>query len=86
MRVRFWLTGTGLVNDNRGSAETRPTVDPYIHRSDDETGLLRRVEDQSVPLAFDVIIFRLLSDIKAIKLQLSGQLFLSLEDDQRNLT
>lgn len=46
---------------------------------------LRGVEDQSVPLAFDVIIFRLLGDIKPIKLQLSGQLFLSLEDDQRNL-
>lgn len=46
---------------------------------------LRRVEHQSVPLALDVIVFRLLSDIKTIKLQLPAELLLSLEDDQRDL-
>ena len=49
------------------------------------TGLLRSVEHQPVPLALDVLILRLLSDIETIKLQLSGQLLLSLEDDQRDL-
>lgn len=44
-------------------------------------GLLRCVEHQSVPLALDVIVLRLLSDVEAVKLQLPGQLFLSLEDD-----
>lgn len=39
---------------------------------DNVTELLRGVEHQSVPLALDVIILRLLSDIETIKLQLSG--------------
>lgn len=47
--------------------------------------ILRSVEHQSVPLALDVIVLRLLSDIQAIKLQLSGQLLLSFEDNQRDL-
>lgn len=50
------------------SVESRPTADPYIHWSDDVTGFLRSVEDQSVPLAFNVIIFRLLRHINSIKL------------------
>lgn len=36
-------------------------------------------------MALDVIFLRLLSDIETIKLQLSGQLLLSLEDNQRDL-
>lgn len=55
------------------------------HLSKSETGFLRRVEHQSVPLALDVVILRLLSDVQAIKLQLSGQLFLSLKDNQGDL-
>lgn len=46
---------------------------------------LRCVYHQSVPLAFDVIILWLFSDVKTIKLQLSRQLFLSLKNDQWNL-
>ena len=51
-----------------------------IHES-----ILRSVEHQSVPLALDVVVFRLLSDIESIKLQFSGQFLLSLEDNQRDL-
>lgn len=54
--------------------------------NDTETWVLRSVEHQSVPLALDVIVLRLLSDIEAIELQLSGQFFLSFEDNQRDLT
>ncbi|TNN66590.1 hypothetical protein EYF80_023124 [Liparis tanakae] len=54
-------------------------------KCDDATGLSRSVEHQSVPLALDVVILRLLSDVDTIKLQLSGQLLLSLEDNQRDL-
>lgn len=43
--------------------------------------VLRCVKHQPVPLALDVVVLRLLSDIKTIKLKLSGQLLLSLEDD-----
>lgn len=46
----------------------------------------RRVDDEPIPLAFDVIIRRLLGDIQTVKFQLPGDLFLSLEDYQRNLT
>lgn len=49
------------------------------------TGDLRSVEYQSVPLAFNVVILWLLSDIDSIKLQLSGQFLLPLEDNQRDL-
>lgn len=61
------------------------TVYPSIYLSNNVAGLLRRVEHQSVPLALDVVVLRLLSDIDTVKLQLSGQLLLSLEDNQRNL-
>lgn len=54
-------------------------------KRDDVTGLSRSVEHQSVPLALDVVILRLLSDEDTIKLHLSGQLLLSLEDNQRDL-
>lgn len=47
---------------------------------------IRCIQDQSVPLALDVIIFRLLSDVEAVKLQLSCKFFLSFEDHQWNLT
>lgn len=57
----------------------------YIHLSDNVRELLRSVEHQSVPLALDVVVLGLLSDIDTIKLQLSGQLLLSLEDNQRDL-
>ena len=45
----------------------------------------RRVEDQAVPLALDVVVLRLLCDVHAVKLQLPGQLLLPLEDHQGNL-
>lgn len=61
------------------------TVYTSSRLSDNVTRLLRSVEHQSVPLALDVIVLRLLSDIDTIKLQLSGQLLLSLEDNQRDL-
>lgn len=47
--------------------------------------LLRSVEHQSVPLSLDVVVFRLLSDVDAVKLQFPGQLLLSFEDNKRNL-
>lgn len=46
---------------------------------------LRSVEHQSVPLPLDVVVFRLFSDVDAVKLQLPGQLLLSLEDNKRDL-
>lgn len=47
--------------------------------------ILRCIEDKSVPLALDVVIFWLFSYIQTVKLQFTGQLLLSLKDDQRNL-
>lgn len=41
---------------------------------------LRCVEHQPVPLALHVVILRLLCDVEAIKLQLSGQLLLPFKD------
>lgn len=46
---------------------------------------LRRVEDQSVPLALDVVVLGLLRDVEAIKLQLPCKLLLSFEDHQWDL-
>lgn len=46
---------------------------------------LRRVEDQSVPLALDVVVLRLLGDVETIKLQLPRKFFLPLEDHQWDL-
>lgn len=46
---------------------------------------LRSVDDQSVPLTFDVVVWRLLCDVESGKLQLAGDFFLSLEHNQRNL-
>lgn len=46
---------------------------------------IRCIQDQSVPLALDVIILRLLSDVEAIKLQLSCKFFLPFKDHQWNL-
>ena len=48
-------------------------------------GNLRRVDYQAIPLPLDVIFRRLFSDIQAIKLQLPGDFFFSLEYDQRDL-
>ena len=45
----------------------------------------RRVEDQAVPLALDVVVLGLLCDVHAVKLQLPGQLLLPLEDHQGDL-
>ena len=45
----------------------------------------RRVEDQAVPLALDVVVLRLLCDVHSVKLQLPGQLLLPLEDHQGDL-
>lgn len=47
---------------------------------------IRCVNHQSVPLPFDVLLRRLLADIQAIKLQLPGNFFLTLEDHQRDLS
>ena len=46
---------------------------------------LRSVEHQPVPLAFHVIVLRLLRDIEAVKLQLPGQFLLPLKDHQGHL-
>ena len=46
---------------------------------------LRGVENQSVPLALDVVIFRLLGNVEAVELQLPGELLLPLKDHQGNL-
>lgn len=46
---------------------------------------IRCVEDQPVPLALDVIVFRLLSDVEAVKLQLSRKFLFPFKDHQRNL-
>lgn len=56
-----------------------------IKSNSDSVLLLRSVEHQSVPLSLNVIVLRLLSDVDTIKLQFSGQLLLSLEDDKRDL-
>ncbi len=61
------------------------TAAPIFYCTCIHSSVLRSVEHQSVPLALDVVILRLLSDIETIKLQLSGELLLSLEDDQRYL-
>lgn len=45
----------------------------------------RSIDDQSVPLSFDVIIRRLLCDVKAGKLQLPGYLLLTFEHYQGHL-
>ena len=62
------------------------SIHPSIYLSNNVAELLRSVEHQSVPLALDVVVLRLLGDVDTVKLQLSGQLLLSLEDNQRNLT
>lgn len=46
---------------------------------------LRGVDYKSIPLALDVIIRRLLSDVKTIKFKFPGDLLLPLEHHQRNL-
>lgn len=46
---------------------------------------IRCVHNQAVPLSFDVLLRGLLGDIQAIKLQLSCNFFLALEDHQRYL-
>lgn len=45
----------------------------------------RGVDDETIPLALDVIIRRLLSDVETIKFKLPGDLFLPLKHHQRNL-
>merc|ERR1712106_1318760 len=49
----------------------------------DREGLGR--DDQLIPVALQVVILRLLSNVDAVKLHLSGHLFLTLEDGQGNL-
>lgn len=56
-----------------------------IKSNSEPAELLRSIEHQSVPLSLDVIVFRLLSDVDAVKLQLPGQLLLSFEDNKRDL-
>lgn len=46
---------------------------------------LRGVDDESVPLALDVVVRRLLGDIKTIKFNLPGDLLLPLKDHHGNL-
>jgi len=43
------------------------------------------VQDQSVPLALDVIVLRLRRDEEAVKLQLPCKFFLPFKEHQRNL-
>lgn len=46
---------------------------------------LRSVDDQSVPLTFDVVVRWLLCDVEASKLQLAGDFLLSFEHNQWDL-
>lgn len=48
-------------------------------------GHSRCVEHQSVPLSLHVVILRLFRNVEAIKLQLPGQLLLTLKDHQGHL-
>lgn len=57
------------------SALRHPTLNPD----------LRGVDDESVPLALDVVVRRLFGDIKTVKFNLPGDLLLPLEDHHRNL-
>lgn len=45
----------------------------------------RGVDDKSIPLAFDIIVRWLLSDVQPIKFKLSGNFLLPLKNHQRNL-
>lgn len=49
------------------------------------TFVSRRVDDESIPLALDVIVRRLLRDVETVELELPGDLLLPLEHHQRNL-
>lgn len=46
---------------------------------------IRCIQDQAVPLALDVVIFRLLSDVETVKLKLSCKFFFPFKDHQWNL-
>ena len=46
---------------------------------------LRGVDDESIPLALDVVVRRLFGDIKTVKFNLSGDLLLPLKDHHGNL-
>lgn len=46
---------------------------------------LRGVDDESVPLALDVVVRRLFGDIETVKFNLSGDLLLPLKDHHGNL-
>lgn len=52
---------------------------------DTVVSLLLCIEDESVPLALDIIILWLLGNIQTIELQFASQFLFSLEDDERNL-
>lgn len=54
---------------------------PGVSESSDS----RRVDDEAIPLALDVIVGRLFSDVKTIKFKLPGDLLLPLEHHQRDL-
>lgn len=45
----------------------------------------RGVDDESIPLALDVIVRWLLSDVETIKFKLPGNILLPLKHHQRNL-
>lgn len=45
----------------------------------------RGVDDESIPLALDVLVRRLLSNVETVKFKLPGDLLLPLEHHQRNL-
>lgn len=45
----------------------------------------RRVDDESIPLALDVLIRRLFGDVETVEFKLPGDLLLPLEHHQRNL-
>lgn len=45
----------------------------------------RGVDDESIPLALNVVVGRLFSDVETVKFKLPGNLLLPLEHHQRNL-
>lgn len=70
-----------------GAAEKRTNVLNITSKTGIASLLIpiRRVQNQSVPLALDVILFGLLGDVQSIEFQLSGKFLLPFEDHQWNL-